>query len=103
MLPSVRKPKPYRDTGTALIRCEIATLRMAALRHGQRRGCYEFPCDALVHRQARAEMERNRAQAPRRGTYLPDQRGSRFSRNACLLICADETTCGRFAFKPNPT
>jgi len=40
-----------------------------------------------VHGQARTEMERNRAQAPRRGTYLPDQRGSRFSRNACKPSC----------------
>jgi hypothetical protein len=55
---------------------------MAASRQGQRCGCYGFLCDALVHGQARTEMERNRAQAPRRGTYLSDQRGSRFSRNA---------------------
>jgi hypothetical protein len=42
---------------------------MAASRQGQRCGCYGFLCDALVHGQARTEMERNRAQAPRRRTY----------------------------------
>jgi hypothetical protein len=84
MLPSVRKPKLYR---TALIRCAIATLRMAAFGRDSAMDATDFRAIRWSMGRREQKWSATVAQASRRGSYLPDQLGFRFSRNACKPSC----------------